>query len=529
MTLDRGSAQARTAAAAGVEFHALRAEEVAVGKDVLELLSSAMYVDPMAVYREYIQNAADGIDEARRQGTLAPDEDGRVDITITPGSRVVRIRDNGAGVVWPDFAARLVSIGGSAKRGTEARGFRGIGRLAGLGYAQELVFRSRVAGEDVVSELRWDCRLLRASLRDDAFEGSLQELISRVTSLGRVPAGDYPERFFEVELRGIVRLRTDRLMTPVAVDRYLSQVAPVPFHPGFRFGPAISDLVGAIAGPGALNIHINGAVDPVYRPYRNSIAAAGGRQIDYEELEVIEVPDMDGGRAALVWLLHHAYEGAIPGENLVKGLRLRVGNVQVGENALLEELFAEPRFNGWSVGEVHILDRRIVPNARRDNFEQNAHLNNLLNQLGPVAREVSRRCRSNSIKRNWLRRFDLAEGSVEESLAIVGQGGVKGVERERLITWAEQSVREMGRIAGMPLLAGPDADQKLVRADALGRQVAELRDGEGSGAAGLASLSPEKREMYEHLFELIYECSANRVVAKKLVDRILSKITSSDG
>lgn len=33
--------------------------EIVVGKDILELVSSAMYVDPLTIYREYIQNAAD--------------------------------------------------------------------------------------------------------------------------------------------------------------------------------------------------------------------------------------------------------------------------------------------------------------------------------------------------------------------------------------------------------------------------------------------------------------------------------------
>ena len=42
--------------------------EIVVGKDVLELVSSAMYVDPMTVYREYIQNAADAVDAARATG-----------------------------------------------------------------------------------------------------------------------------------------------------------------------------------------------------------------------------------------------------------------------------------------------------------------------------------------------------------------------------------------------------------------------------------------------------------------------------
>ena len=40
-------------------------KSIVIGKDILELLSHAMYVDPLSVYREYIQNSADSIDEAK--------------------------------------------------------------------------------------------------------------------------------------------------------------------------------------------------------------------------------------------------------------------------------------------------------------------------------------------------------------------------------------------------------------------------------------------------------------------------------
>ena len=55
-----------------------------VGKDILELVSSAMYVDPLTIYREYVQNAADSIDDARRTGVLKKGEPGRVDIHLMP-------------------------------------------------------------------------------------------------------------------------------------------------------------------------------------------------------------------------------------------------------------------------------------------------------------------------------------------------------------------------------------------------------------------------------------------------------------
>src|SRR3546814_14664393 len=38
---------------------------VVIGKDILELLSSAMYTDPLTIYREYVQTSAEYI-EVRR-------------------------------------------------------------------------------------------------------------------------------------------------------------------------------------------------------------------------------------------------------------------------------------------------------------------------------------------------------------------------------------------------------------------------------------------------------------------------------
>jgi molecular chaperone HtpG len=84
----------------------------------------------------------------------------------------------------------------------------------------------------------------------------------------------------------------------------------------------------------------------------------------------------------------------------IRGIRARLGDIQVGEPDLFDESFKESRFNGWAIGEIHVLDRRIVPNARRDNFEVNHHYSNLLVQLGPLASSISQRCRSASVARN---------------------------------------------------------------------------------------------------------------------------------
>lgn len=496
--------------------------DIVIGKDVLELVSSAMYVDPMTIYREYVQNAADGIDAARAAGTIAGEEPGRVEVAVDPATRTVRIRDNGSGIAFAEFGRKLTALGASGKRGTSARGFRGVGRLAGLGYAQELVFRSRIAGERKVSELRWDCRRLKALLRDTE-ELGVAELIRSVTRLQRVPADGAPERFFEVELRGIIRLRNDRLLGPHAIGDYLSQVAPVPFSPDFRFGTELTKALSGHLDMRALNIRIDGAEEPLYRPHRDSFSFADKQDISFDSLSVLEIPGVEGEAAAVAWVLHHEYEGAVPTGTLVKGLRLRAGNIQVGDHALLEELFPEARFNVWSVGEVHVLDRRIVPNARRDHFEQNAHLHNLLNQLLPCARDIARRCRTSSVRRKWEREFVLHAQTADETLGVIAQGGVGRASRDRLALSAEQVLLKMEKVAAMDLLAdGCDARTATIRG--FRSRVADLMNDATPIASPLMRLPPKQRKSYENFFELVYECSVNRVAAKALIDRILLRI-----
>src|SRR6266446_514034 len=57
-------------------------DAVRVGKDVIELVTSGMYVFPVTIYREYIQNAADAIDAARSEELIGITERGRVAIEI---------------------------------------------------------------------------------------------------------------------------------------------------------------------------------------------------------------------------------------------------------------------------------------------------------------------------------------------------------------------------------------------------------------------------------------------------------------
>lgn len=494
---------------------------VRVGKDLLELISSAMYVEPLTAYREYLQNAADSLDEARQRGLLAGGAGGRIEIELDQVVRSVRIRDNGAVPPAPEAIDRLLALGGSAKRGTAARGFRGVGRLAALGYAQFLIFRTRAEGEARITEVIWDARKLRTALADPAIR-DLADIIREVVEIRTIPADDRPARFFEVEIGRIVRQRGDRLLDPAAVEAYVAQIAPVPFAADFSHGSAITSALRAAGPLGEFEVTIDGG-PPLTRPHQD-IFGFGAAETHVHEVRVVELPGQDGGLAAIAWFAHHDYRGAIASAALVKGVRVRVGNIQVGDQTILEQIFPESRFNSWTVGEVHVFDQRIVPNGRRDEFEANAHYANLVNQLSPIGRDIARRCRTSSTLRSKLRAFELTSRDVDERLGIIEQGVLTAEARASELSRIAQSVEKMKKVAAAEEI-DPAARDELARI-AVNFEAKAARASGGATGDPLDMIDPSERETYRQMFDLIYECSVNRVAAKSLVDKIITRLAA---
>lgn len=375
-------------------------DAIRIGKDIIEILTTGMYVSPVTIYREYIQNAADSIDIARAfSATLERGQRGAVAVAFDQAARAVTIRDNGAGIAAKDVPSILLAIGGSAKRGTDARGFRGVGRLSGLAYCRALQFRTKAAGERKITSVIWDCRALRERLADSAFGGDLRRTIADSVTLSEERTENRDEHFFEVRLVDIARLRNDVLLNEMQIAQYLAQVAPLAFDSGFSFAPEIEKRLAAAGRQAPINLTVAGEV--VHRPYKDELPFPNTMHtLRVKEIEFVEFPDVDGNIGAVGWIGHHDYVRSLPAGLGVRGLRARYGDIQVGEANLFEDSYKEVRFNGWTVGELHILDRRIVPNARRDNFEANHHYYNLLVQLGPLAAKITQRCRSASVARN---------------------------------------------------------------------------------------------------------------------------------
>ena len=96
---------------------------------------------------------------------------------------------------------------------------------------------------------------------------------------------------------------------------------------------------------GNMNVFINNRISPVYRPYLDEFNVSDTIQDSFKgKLESFNIPNVAGEIGAIGWILHHNYLGAIATRSGIKGLRVRSGNIQVGEDNLLDEIFPDDSY-----------------------------------------------------------------------------------------------------------------------------------------------------------------------------------------
>ena len=117
------------------------------------------------------------------------------------------------------------------------------------------------------------------------------------------------------------------------------------------------------------------------------------------DIEVITNDLKDDKLVALVWYGKNNLFGTIT-EDTLKGLRIRKSGLLIGDRFSANSIFKEDRFNGWVVGEIIILDKDIIPNARRDDFEKNDDYLFLMKKLSRIGEKISDEIRLASKNRN---------------------------------------------------------------------------------------------------------------------------------
>ena len=153
---------------------------IVIGKFTLESLTNGMYASCLDLYREYVQNAADSLDEAIELGLIG-EQESLIRISIDTRLKRIQIEDNGVGIHASEAGSTLLDIGNSKKIKKSNRGFRGIGRLAGLGYCEKLVFSTSFKGENLCTIVEYDAKMLKSLLHSSNDKNeSMYDVLSAV-------------------------------------------------------------------------------------------------------------------------------------------------------------------------------------------------------------------------------------------------------------------------------------------------------------------------------------------------------------
>lgn len=347
-----------------------------IGKNAIENLTQSMYNDPRVIYREYIQNSSDQIDIALANKAFT-NEKLEIIITIDKQGRNIFIRDNANGISTKDIKRKLEDVADSDKKQGEQKGFRGIGRLGGIGYCQELRFVTSHSGEDTETTMIWDAKRLQEIFADYDNHSSAEEVLDEVVSYKHKHV-DQESHYFEVQLLNINEAN-DLLLDYDNIKQYISEVAPVWFSPKFFLKSKIERFIkehDEVPSMHCYNIGIrkeHGEINYVKKEYPSGIYKMLGKEQkridDITDVQTDILRNDQGEAIAWIWYTISSFKGVIDKRgNPYRGLRLRQFNIQVGDNTTLMKFFQEDRGNNYFMGEVHTIAKEYRPNARRDYF-----------------------------------------------------------------------------------------------------------------------------------------------------------------
>lgn len=422
--------------------------EVQVGKYTLESLTTGMYSDPKIVYREYIQNSVDSLENAVRQGIIEQSSM-RIDIIVSEENSRISIRDNGTGIKSSETQATLMNVGNSKKRNANNRGFRGIGRLGGMSYCDTLIFSTSYEGENCKTIVTFDCKTLKKLLVPGQYEDlSLSDVLGKITTI-EVQPEKTEKHYFVVEMENVSG--SSDLLNIDAAKSYISQVAPLPYQT--RHFIYISQLKEFLKdhGYGLEEFPIfvgeeESDLEPVYKPNKSRFRADRNKKT-VDEISSMAYFDVtiDGELYALGWYGNCGWYGFLS-DREISGFRVRKGNILIGDSKTLNGIFKEYRFNGWTQGEIFIVTDKLVPNARRDDFEQNEAYYQLIDTLSTgVAVDIARAIREASQTRNdpSMKVLKEMDKKISEANAITSEGFNSSVDKDKLVEELETAVEKL--------------------------------------------------------------------------------------
>jgi hypothetical protein len=371
-------------------------EELVYAAAVL-ILSEDLYPRKLEVIREYIQNASDALDDFRLVSDVVEDRWEPV-IKVSIQGQSLLIFDTGTGMDSEEMV-KLKRIAYSEKKVGEEAGYKGIGRLAGIAVANKLKVSSTSYGDSKLHHFEFRAGDMREDVSKNKKIG-VQEpasaVISRHTSMSTTDV-DPESHYTMVELRDVRDSCLDILEVD-ALKEYIADIAPVDFAPDseFQYGSLISKKLQENVpdySPKAVFL-ATGSGDRIriYKPYTNVTSLAA------PDFVPVRHPDRPQQLMAYCWYASKGREilgrtrpsgkiFEIDGDDAeekhrLAGLVYKLFGFSIGDRTLPQRtLWTTTQTRAqWFTGEIHIVDKTVLPTTDRSNFVENDSRDNLYSE-----------------------------------------------------------------------------------------------------------------------------------------------------
>ena len=474
------------------------------GGFVLETLTIGMYGEARNAIREYIQNGFDSIQRAIGELRILRDGSGVIEIELAADRKSLTIWDNGAGLPVKTAATVLTRVGASGKSHHKNAGFRGIGRLAGIVFSDTVTFTTKAKGEGEQTTVIFDAKAMRAAMAPG--KGSTKsalDLMRESVVAFRSPSQNANKHFFEVKLEGFTAAPGECL-SPKKMYDFVSQVAPVPYPDAFPYQDELRD---AAEKSGILieNVQITiksgvGKPKPVTKQYGASYEFESGT-VTLNDCAIRHSPT-DRWWA---WVGKKAESGAYT-DTRVGGLRVRVRNIQIDGTAIVRDIFRDHaksyvRFQDYFLGEIFIKTGTLVPNARRDGFEEDAAWKRIRNELATVVKELGKEAYRVS-KQGQLSVEALKSNLQTAKKEMRGLQRTEFADTDRVVKLSKNVTTFQSRVARGALGADMETAAEL---QAIGSAFADIKQEALSHVAGAAAAIDREKVQQEARDDLLQE------------------------
>lgn len=506
-----------------------------IGKNVIETLTLGMYEDASIIYREYVQNAADQIDVAVEEKILKSKADGRVNINIDKDARTITIEDNATGIESDNVLSFLGDVANSQKDMKKRKGFRGIGRLGGLGYCEKLIFETSYKGEPKKNTITLDGALLKKIIDNNANTDDAATAMGTITSL-KSDEEKKNRHYFIVTLKNVTN---EDLLDIDSISKYLSMVAPIPFHKDFKWKDKIYSYYRKNkVRIDEYDIHLNINNQKLTKPYKSVFYKTKDEEqsivSNLIDVECFDEVNEEGEIIAIGWHgISDKSNYQIPDENIEAGIRLRKENIGIGSKTTLSKFFGQFRQNLNYVGEVHAIGFGFKPNARRDYFNDSKSTSDLeeklklrFAKLGSITQDTSQLHNRKEDIEDYHETSTLYEEEFKS-----GRLTKKEIEKKRdhLLSLKEKAIKSSKTLTKLKDKSALNPMLFKVQEQIIGDLDISIEDDESylssdikSYPLKLSKLNKEQREVVLHIFDILDEnlpTEKAELIKKKIAEK----------